>query len=214
MTPFLRCVISRRSVVLTQISRWSPQFPARPAQKKRCIRVIIYVQEHTFQVVVLNWFSWNSHVWYRSTHRRILLFLETVGPIEPPIWGKICSQNQFFSFHSAPMEFFVKKIYKQYLVPPFPKEKVQHIFVVQRLLYFKNGHAPQKLFFMVILKNMVSFFFFFFFLKKLFNEKYFKPRFLQKRLYWFLSLDAPFPSKQPCPPTNDFSQFFQKMMRF
>ncbi len=33
--------------------------------------------------------------------------------------------------------------------------------------------------------------------------------FLQKSLYWYLSLDTPFPSKWSCPPTNGFTQFFQ-----
>ncbi len=46
-------------------------------------------------------------------------------------------------------------------------------------------------------------------MKKLLYEKYSKPHFLQKSLYWFLSPDTPFPSKWSCPLTNGFSQLFQ-----
>ncbi len=87
-----------------------------PAQKKWC-RVITYIQEHTIQWQVLNWFSWNSHAWCGSTHGWTLLFLETISQIEPLIWGKMGPQNQFFGFHSASMEFFMEKTYKQYVVP-------------------------------------------------------------------------------------------------
>ncbi len=69
-------------------------------------------------------------------------------------------------------------------------------------LYLKNGHVLQKLFFAVILENT------FFFLKKLFNEKYLKPHFLQKKLYWFLSLDAPSPQNDQVLPQMDFHNFF------
>ncbi len=60
----------------------------------------------------------------------------------------------FFGFHSACMEFFMEKTYKQYVVPHSPTEKVQLIFVVQLLLCLKNGHVPQDLFFAVILENI------------------------------------------------------------
>ncbi len=47
--------------------------------------------------------------------------------------------------------------------------------------------------------------------KHFFFEK-FKTHFLQKKLYWFLLSNAPFPSKWSCLPTNGFSQFSQKML--
>ncbi len=62
----------------------------------------------------------------------------------------------------------------------------------------------RKLFFMVILENIVVFPS----PKKLIREKYLEPHFLQKKLYRFMSPDIPFPSNQPCLPTNGFSQFF------
>ncbi len=58
--------------------------------------------------------------------------------------GKMLPQNQVFGFHSARMEFFMEKTYKQYLVSHSPQ------FVIRRLLFLKNGHVPQKLFFTVI----------------------------------------------------------------
>ncbi len=48
LTHFPHRVTSRQPVVLPQISCWSRQFPACPAQKKWCM-VIIYVQKHTIQ---------------------------------------------------------------------------------------------------------------------------------------------------------------------
>ncbi len=36
-------------------------------------------------------------------------FLETVGLIEPQIWGKMCPQNRFFGFKLDGMGFFEKK---------------------------------------------------------------------------------------------------------
>ncbi len=49
------------------------------------------------------------HGWCGSTHGWTLLFLETIGPTEPHIWGKMCSQNQFFGFKSDSMGVFEKK---------------------------------------------------------------------------------------------------------
>ncbi len=52
-----------------------------------------------------------------------------------------------------------------------------------------------------------------FFLKKMLDKKYSKRRYLQKRLYWFLSPGAS-PSKEPCPPTNGFFAVFSKNTAF
>ncbi len=52
---------------------------------------LIIIFTITIQLAVLNWFSWNSHGWYGSpTWVNPIFFLETVGPIELPIWGKMC----------------------------------------------------------------------------------------------------------------------------
>ncbi len=87
---------------------------------------------------------------------------------------------------------FTSKSYIRFchLTPPFPE----------------NGHASQKLFFAVILENIV-------FLKNLLNQKHSNPHFLQKFLYWFLSSDTPFLSKWLCPPTNGFLEFFKLKLK-
>ncbi len=57
--------------------------------------------------------------------------------------------------------------------------------------------TPQKLFSAIILENIV-------YLEKFLYKKYSKPHFLQK---------IPFHSKWLCPPTNGFSQFFQRKLK-
>ncbi len=44
-----------------------------------------------------------------STHGWTLLFLETVGPIEPQIWVKMYPRNQFFGFKLDGRRFFEEK---------------------------------------------------------------------------------------------------------
>ncbi len=46
---------------------------------------------------------------FRSTREWTLLFLDTIGPIEPQKFGKMWPQNQFFEFKSDGMEFFKEK---------------------------------------------------------------------------------------------------------
>ncbi len=62
------------------------------------------------QVAVLNWFSWNSHGWCGSIHRWILLFLETIGPIEPHIWGKCATKTGFSGLSQMVWEFLREKL--------------------------------------------------------------------------------------------------------
>ncbi len=52
------------------------------------IYLLLNIYEVTIQVAVLIRFSWNSHGWCGATHGWTLLFLETIGPIEPQIWGE------------------------------------------------------------------------------------------------------------------------------
>ncbi len=75
----------------------------------RNVNILIYIYKVMIQVAGLIRFSWNSHGWCGSTHGWTLLFLETIGPIETQIWGKMCPQNQFFGFKSNGMSFFEKK---------------------------------------------------------------------------------------------------------
>ncbi len=60
------------------------------------------------RAATLNQFSLNSHGWCGSIHGWTLLFLQTIGPVKPQLWRKMCPQNQFFGFKSDGMWFFEK----------------------------------------------------------------------------------------------------------
>ncbi len=62
---------------------------------KSILLELIIIITVTIQVAVSNQFSWNPHGYYKSTHGWILLFWETIGPIEPLIWGK-CAPKMVF----------------------------------------------------------------------------------------------------------------------
>ncbi len=83
-------------------------------------------------------------------------FWKQIGPIEPLIWGKICPWNWFLGFHSAIMVFFRKKFQSRILYPISHRRGYIH-FSCPMPHSLKNCHAPQKLFFAVILKNIVFF---------------------------------------------------------
>ncbi len=165
--------------------------------------VCIYVQEVTIQVAVLIRFSWNSHGWCGITHGWTLLFLETIGPIEPQIWGKVCPQNRFFVFKSDGLGFFQKKTYKLFLVPNLPKKKDYIHFCRPTPRSLKNGDAPKNYFSLIFWKIL-------FFSKKMLNKKYSTRRCLRKRLYWFLLPCVALTSKEQCAPTNGFFPVFSK----
>ncbi len=93
------------------------------------------------------------------------------------------------------MGFFVKKTLKLYLVPYFLPKKVIFIFFVRLPDPSKMVMRPKNNFTPLFWKIL-------FFSKKLFNKNYSKHRRLQKRLYGFLSPDAPLPSKRSYSPTN------------
>ncbi len=71
-------------------------------------------------------------------------FLETIGSIEPHIWGKMCPQNQFFGFQSDGMGFFEKKLKNCIWHPIYKKKKVIFIFVVRPPRSLKNGDTPNN----------------------------------------------------------------------
>ncbi len=70
----------------------------------------------------------------------------------------------------------------------------------------KNGHVPPKLFFAVILENIVSFFVFF--LEKIVIWKIFKTLFLKKKFFLIFVARQPLPFKMVMPSHKCFSQFF------
>ncbi len=86
----------------------------------------------------MNRFSLNSHSWCGSAHG--LLFLETIGPLEPQIWGKMCPQNQFFSFKPNSMRVFEEKNLKTVFSTPFPIKR-QYSFLSS------DTQFPQKIIF-------------------------------------------------------------------
>ncbi len=90
--------------------------------------------------------------------------------------GKNVPQNQFFGFHSASMEFFMEKTYNSIWYPIPHKKGSTHFCRPAPTLPQKWSCFPKTSFRSYFGKD----FFFFFFLKKLFNEKYLKPHFVQK----------------------------------
>ncbi len=75
-----------------------------------------------------------------------------------------------------------------------------------RLISHEKWSCPTQNYFSLLFWKICIFFF----LKKFLYEKYSKPHFLQKSSCWFLSPDAPFPSKWSCLPTNGFTPFPSK----
>ncbi len=102
-------------------------------------------------------------------------------------------------------DFWGKNIKTVFGTPTSPKKDYINFFRPTPLSH--DGAPPPKK------KKNCGYFgkIFFFFLKKLLNKKYSKPHFLQKRLYWFLSPDAPFHSKRLYPPRMVFCRFFRKI---
>ncbi len=127
------------------------------------IQLIIIITV-TIQVAVLNWFSWNSRSWCKSTYGLTLFiylfffFLETVGPIEPLIWGENVAPKLVFWLSFSGHVVFCEKNFKAVFHTPSRKSYVHFCRPTRHLL--KNSQGPQKLFFAVILENIVVFFFF------------------------------------------------------
>ncbi len=98
-----------------------------------------------------------------STHGRTLLFLETIGPMEPLIWGEMCPKTEFSAF-IQPVWVFLRKKIKDTTLWSMTHRKVYINFCHPTLHSLKNGHVSQNLFFSVILENIVFF-------EKLLNKK-------------------------------------------
>ncbi len=158
----------------------------------------------------MRWFTKNfcgAYASCRSAHRWPLLFLETIGPIEPPIWGKIGPQNQFFwlSFNRYGT-FLWKKLINctRYsiphrkgsthfcrLTPTWPQKWSHHLKIIFRR-YFR----------------MVFFF------EKIVQWKIFKTSFPTKKVILIFVVRRPFSSKWPCPLIDGFSHVFRKCCVF
>ncbi len=149
----------------------------------------------------------NLYTWCRSTHGWTLSFLETIGPIEPPIWGKCAPKTSVLAFIQSVWNFSRKKVVNSMWYPIPHRKGSTHFYCPSPTLPQKWLCPPKIIFHDYFGKK-------FFFLKKLFNEKYLKPHFLRKRLYWILSLDASFPSKQACPPIDGFFTIYLENAAF
>ncbi len=104
-------------------------------------------------------------------------------------------QSWFSGFHSSGTGVFEEKISKPYSVPYFPKKRL-YSFLSSIPHSLKKWSYFQKLFFTVILENIVFFF-------KLLYEKYLKSHFLQKKfILIFVTKNG------HVPPQMVFSNFF------
>ncbi len=88
---------------------------------------LIIIITVTIQVAVLNQFSWNSRGRWRSTHGWNLLFLETIDPIEPLIYGENGPPKTGFPAFIQPLwTFSRKKISKPFSVLIFYRKGCIH----------------------------------------------------------------------------------------
>ncbi len=89
-------------------------------------------------------FTWL--VWFvRTAHGWALLFLETIGPLKPQIWGKMCHPHQFITFKSDGTGFFfLGKNLKSVFGTPCPKKFVIFIFVVRHPVPPKMIMSPKN----------------------------------------------------------------------
>ncbi len=135
-----------------------------------------------------------------STHGWTLLFLETRGPIETHIWGKVWPKTSYSGVSQTVWDFSKKK-FKNIIRHPISHTKGYIHFCCLTSHSLKNGHAPQKLFFAVILENIVFF-------EKIVKWKIFKTsRPSKKVILIFIARRPPLPRKTVYPPTNSFSNF-------
>ncbi len=116
-------------------------------------------------------------------------------------------ETRFFGFYSADMGVFWRKNLKTVSIPRFPQTRL-YSFLLSNVPFPQKWSWALKIFFQVILENIVFFF------EKIIIWKISKISFPTKRSYWFLLSDAPFPAKQPCPRANRSSQFFPKILLF
>ncbi len=176
----------------------------RLGPQKRVFAVFSENYSFFFGKTLLNKLRYRSQFWTnfygihtvsagRQTYGWTLLFLETIGPIEPQIRRKMCLQNQFFGCKWDGMGFFEKKILKLYLVPHFlppPNWKKNYIHFCHPTTprSLKNGRPSQKWLFAVILENIVFFF------EKVGRWKIFKTLTPTKKVIWIFVA-------RPSPPT-------------
>ncbi len=110
------------------------------------------------QISVLNWFSWNSHGWCGSTHGWTLLFLETIDPIEPPIWGKFVLKTNFLGLSQTVCSFLKKKL-KNCIWYPFPQKRLYSFCrLTLHLSKMVMPPSPQKKLFLAVVLENIGFF--------------------------------------------------------
>ncbi len=134
-------------------------------------------------------------------------FIETIGLIEPLIWGKMCPQTNFLAFIQPAWSFL--RIKFQNCIRYFISHRIGYIHFCRLMSHsWKNGHVTKNYFLRYVWKYCDFFF------EKIVKWKIFKISFLTKKSsYWFLWPDTLFPSKWSCPPKNVFLQFFQRKLK-
>ncbi len=109
---------------------------------------LIIITTATIQVAVLNRFSWNSHGRCESTHRWTLYFFGNNRSNK--------TTTGFLAFIQPVWRFLRKKFQSRIWYPiSCRKDSIHFCRPIPHSL--KNGHALQKLFFTVILENIVFF---------------------------------------------------------
>ncbi len=111
----------------------------------------------TIQVVVLNCFSWNSHGWSESTHVWILFFFFNNWSNRTTSMVENVPLKLVFLVFIQPVWGFWGKNFESCIRYPISHRKGYIHFCRPTPHSLKNGHASQKLFFVVILE---IFFFF------------------------------------------------------
>ncbi len=161
---------------------------------------LIRITPVIIQAAVLNWFSWNSHGWWESTHGWNSLFLETISKENVP------PKLVFWLSFSRYGLFWRKKFQNRIRYPIFHKKG--HIYFCRPTPHsLKIGHAPLKLFFIDILENIVVFF------EKIVKRKIFETSFPTRKVILIFVTKRPSLPKQSCSFTNDFLQFFQHKLK-
>ncbi len=83
-------------------------------------------------------------------------FLETIAPVKPLIRWKMCPQTDFLAFIQPVWTFLGKKFQNCIRYPISHGKGYIHVCCLTPYS-LRNGHAPKKLFFTVILENTIFF---------------------------------------------------------
>ncbi len=95
----------------------------------------------SFLAIFRNAWLVRVHPWVNT-----IFFLETIGPIELQIGGKMCSQNQFFGFESDGMGFLGESL-KTLFGASFPPPERLNSILSYKVPFPQKRSRPTKMFF-------------------------------------------------------------------